>query len=149
MRRVEADALVGASREEVWELLDDIAAMPRWLPGVRAISSVSGPARVGTIYREETAIAGVARHRTWEITEHRRPLRQVRLALDAAMERVLILTLDGRGTGTRLHAAVELRSTLPIGIRLLHEIVAMPGAAAGVGALVTAAKRAFEGSAPR
>ena len=59
MRRVEAAALVGASRDEVWELYDDIAGMPRWVPSVREIRYVSGPARVGTVYRERTRIAGI------------------------------------------------------------------------------------------
>ncbi len=59
MRRVEADALVGASRDEVWELYDDIAGTPRWVPFVREILYVSGPARVGTVYRERTRIVGI------------------------------------------------------------------------------------------
>lgn len=149
MRRVEAEALVGASRDEVWELLDDLGGMSRWVPGVRATTSISGPARVGTVYRERTVTAGVAEVRTWEIIEHRRPARQVRVAAGWGMDRRLVMALDGRGTGTRFRAGLELRSTLPIGIRLLHEILAMPGAAASVGALVTAAKRVFEGKAPR
>ena len=37
MRRVEAEALVGARREEVWQLYDDIAGTPRWVPFVEEI----------------------------------------------------------------------------------------------------------------
>ena len=37
MRRAEADGLVGASRDEVWELYDDIAGTPRWVPSVREV----------------------------------------------------------------------------------------------------------------
>jgi hypothetical protein len=51
MRHVEAEALVGASRDEVWRLYDDITGMPRWVPFVREIDYVSGPAHVGTVYR--------------------------------------------------------------------------------------------------
>ncbi len=149
MRRVDAEALVGASRDEVWELVDDIAGMPRWVPGLRAISSLSGPARVGTVFRERMTAAGVSRFRTWEIAEHRRPVVQVRVAVDGGMSRTLILTLDGRGTGTRLHAQVELRSTLPFGIRVVHELLAAPAAAATARSFVDAVKQVFEGSVPR
>ena len=76
MRRVEADALVGASRDEVWQLYDDIAGTPRWVPSVREILYVSGPARVGTVYRERNRIATAQ----WEIVEHRRPTRQVHVS---------------------------------------------------------------------
>ena len=57
MRHVEAEALVGASRDEVWELLDDLEDMPRWLPRVRAVSP-SGPAHVGTLYQVRTVTLG-------------------------------------------------------------------------------------------
>ena len=49
MRRMDAATLVGASRDEVWQLFDDIAGAPRWMPTVREILYVSGPARVGTV----------------------------------------------------------------------------------------------------
>jgi carbon monoxide dehydrogenase subunit G len=149
MRRVDAEALVGASRDEVWELLDDIAGMPRWVPGLQAISSLSGPAHVGTVFRERMVSAGVTRFRTWEIAEYRRPTALVRVAVDGGMSRTLIVTLDGRGTGTRVHVGVELRSTLPFGLRVVHELLVAPAAAASARSFVDAVKRAFEGSVPR
>jgi carbon monoxide dehydrogenase subunit G len=145
MRRVEAEALVGASRDEVWELLDDLAGMSRWVPGLRAVTSISGPARVGTVYRERTVSTGLAEVRTWEIVEHRRPARQVRVTSGWGLDRRLILTLDGRGTGTRLRAEMALRSTLPFGVRLLHELLSVPAASASARSFVGAAKRVFEG----
>lgn len=145
MRRVEADELVGASRDEVWDLFDDIAGLPRWLPRVRAVSSVSGPARVGTVYRERTSLLGVPGSRDWEIVEHRRPARQVRVAFDGGLERALILTLEARGTGTRVSAEVELRSSLPMPLSLLHEMLATFPAGWAARGFVQATKRAFEG----
>ena len=71
MRRVEAEALVGARREEVWQLYDDIAGTPRWVPFVDEILYVSGPARVGCVYRERTRLAGLPATEQWEIVEHR------------------------------------------------------------------------------
>ena len=59
MRRVEAEALVGARREEVWQLYDDIPGTPRWVPFVEDILYVSGPARAGTVYRERTRLGGL------------------------------------------------------------------------------------------
>ena len=149
MRRVEADALVGASRDEVWELLDDIAGITRWLPGVRAISSISGPAHVGTTWRERSATFGIPSARTWEIAEHRRPARQVRVAVDGGMARDLVLTLEGRGTGTRLRAELELRSAVPWPLGLVHEMLATFPARWAVRSFVGAAKRVFEGTERR
>jgi hypothetical protein len=144
---VEAEALVGASRDEVWELLDDLEGLPRWLRRVRAVSA-SGPAHVGTLYRERTSSLGLPGVRDWEIVEHRRPVRQVRLAYDAGLERALILTLDARGTGTRLHAVVELRSSLPFPLGPAHELLATLPAGWAARGLVQSAKRTFE-EAPR
>ena len=72
MRRVEAEALVGAPRDDVWQLLDDLEGLPRWLPGIRAVT-VSGPAHVGTLYRERSVVLGMPRTRDWEIEQHRPP----------------------------------------------------------------------------
>jgi carbon monoxide dehydrogenase subunit G len=144
MRRVEAEALVGASRDEVWQLLDDLEGLPRWQPGVRAVTS-SGPAHVGTLYRVQSSMLGFPRTRDWEFEQHRPPLRQVRVARDGSMERSLILTLDVRGSGTRLRAEMELRSSLAFPIGLLHEMLATFAAGLSVRQLVEAVKRAFEG----
>ena len=144
MRRVDAEALIGASRDEVWQLLDDLEGMPRWLPGVRAVIP-SGPAHVGTLYRERSVVLGIPRSRDWEIVEQRLPHRQVRVAKDSSMEQALILVLDTRGSGTRLHAEIELRSSLAFPVGLLHEMLSTFAAGIAVRSFVTAAKRAFEG----
>jgi carbon monoxide dehydrogenase subunit G len=145
MRRVQAEAIVGASRDEVWQLLDDLEGLPRWLPGVRAVSP-SGPAHVGTLYRERTMVLGVPRTREWEIAEHRPPHRQVRVAGEGSLGRSLVLTLDMRGSGTRLRAELELRSSLVPPLGLLQEMLATFAAGASVRRLVGAVKQAFEGS---
>ena len=103
MRKVEAEALVGASREEVWKLYDDIEGTPLWVPFVSEILYVSGPARVGTIYRERTRLAGIPTVEQWEIVEHRRPTRQVHVSDAFGMESALVITFDQRGTGTWVH----------------------------------------------
>jgi carbon monoxide dehydrogenase subunit G len=144
MRRVDAEALVGASRDEVWQLLEDLEGMPRWLPSVRAVSA-SGPAHVGTLYQERTQILGMPRTRQWEITEHRPPTREVRVASDGSLERALVLSLDARGSGTRLRAEMELRSSLAGPLGLAHEMLATFTAGASARAFVGAVKRAFEG----
>jgi carbon monoxide dehydrogenase subunit G len=144
MRRVEAEALIGASRDEVWDLIDDLVGMPRWLPSVRGVTT-SGPAHVGTLYRERSSILGVARARDWEIVEHRRPGRQVRRSRDGSLERTMVLSLDGRGSGTRLRAVMELRSALAFPLGLVHEMLATFSAGAHTRAYVGAVKRAFEG----
>lgn len=149
MRRVTADALVGASRDEVWELYDDIAGTPRWVPGVREIQYVSGPARVGTVYRERRRTAGIPSAAQWEITEHRRPTRQVHVAWDGAMETRRIVTFEGRGSGTWVHQATELRSLLPGPVGWLHELLGVFPAGWAVRAAVAGAKRRFEGDPRR
>jgi hypothetical protein len=149
MRRVEAEALVGASRDEVWELYDDIAGTPRWVPSVHEIVYVSGPARVGTVYRERTRVMGIPSTSQWEVTEHRRPTRQVHVSTGGSMERARVITFEARGSGTWVHQAVEMRSSLPGPLGFVHELLAVLPAGGAVRAAVAGAKRAFEGDPHR
>ncbi len=145
MRRVTADALVGASRDEVWDLYDDIDGLPRWVPGIREIRYLSGPARAGTVYRERRRTAGIPSTAQWEITEHRRPVRQAHVSVSGSMERTRIITFEARGSGTWVHQVMELRSLLPAPVGWLHELVAAVQAGWEVSAAVAGAKRVFEG----
>ena len=149
VRRVEAQALVGATRDEVWQLYDDIAGTPRWVPFVDEVVYVSGPARVGTVYRERTRLGPVRQFGQWEIVEHRRPTRQVHVSYDMGMESRLLITFEGRGTGTWVHEAAELRSRLWGPFGWVHELFAGMAAGRGVRAAVAGAKRAFEGGPSR
>jgi hypothetical protein len=149
MRRVAADALVGASRDEVWELYDDIAGTPRWVPAVREILYVSGPARVGTVYRERTRTGGIPSAAQWEIVEHRRPVRQVHVSTSGALERRRIITFEARGSGTWVHQTTEVRSSMPGPLGWLHELLATFPAGWDVRAAVAGAKRRFEGNPRR
>ncbi len=149
MRRVTADALVGAARDEVWDLYDDIDGLPRWLPGVREIRYLSGPARVGTVFREHRRTAGIPSTPQWEITEHRRPVRQVHVSMTGSMTRTRIISFEARGSGTWVHQATELTSRLPAPLGWLHELLAVVPAGWEVNADVGAAKRVFEGSPGR
>jgi len=149
MRRVEAEALVGASREEVWQLYDDIEDTPRWVPFVSEILYLSGPARAGTVYRERTTLAGVPSTQQWEIVEHRRPSRQVHASEAFGVATRLIITFEGRGTGTWVLQAAEVRSNLWGPLGWLHEALLSIPARWGVEAAVAGAKRAFEGDPPR
>jgi len=85
----------------------------------------------------------------WEIVEHRRPTRQVHVSFDKGLESRLIITFEGRGTGTWVHEAAELRSRLWGPLGWLHESIAAIAAGHGVRAAVAGAKRAFEGDPPR
>jgi hypothetical protein len=149
MRRVEAEALVGASRDEVWALYDDIQGTPRWVPFVEEVVYVSGPARVGTVYRERTRLAGLSDIGQWEIVEHRRPVRQVHRSHDKGLDSTLIITFEARGTGTWVHQAAELRSRMWGPFGWLHEALAGIPAGLGVRGAVAGAKRVFEGDPPR
>ncbi len=149
VRRVEAEALVGASRDEVWQLYDDIKGTPLWVPFVTEILYVSGPARVGTVYRERTRLGGLPTTQQWEIAEHRRPSRQVHVSDAFGIATALILTFEARGTGTWVHQAAELRSSLWGPFGWIHELLAAIPAGWGVEAAVAGAKRAFEGDPPR
>jgi hypothetical protein len=149
MHRVTADALVGASRDEVWDLYDDIAGTPRWVPFVREIQYVSGPTRVGTVYRERTRTAGVPSTAQWEVVEHRPPERQRHLSRSGALERTRVIAFEARGSGTWVHQAVGLRSTLWGPLGWLHERVAGIPAGWELRSWTSAAKRRFEGSPRR
>src|SRR5690349_21472613 len=86
MRRVEAEALVGARRDEVWQLYDAIEGTPRWVPFVDEIVYVSGPARVGCVYRERTRLPGIPAPDQGEIVRHRAARAR---GLDARAHRVV------------------------------------------------------------
>ncbi len=149
MRRVEAAALVGASRDEIWDLYDDIAGTPRWVPAVQEIQYVSGPAHVGTVYRERTRVMGIPATAQWEITEHRRPVRQVHVSDAGMLERARIITFEARGSGTWVRLATEIRSTLWGPLGLMHELLAVVPAGWAVRSAAAGAKRAFEGNPRR
>jgi hypothetical protein len=149
MRRVAAEALVGASRDEVWDLYDDIEGTPGWVPGVREIVYVSGPARLGTVYRARTRSALIPSTAQWEIVEYRRPVRQVHISTAGALETLRVVTFEARGSGTWIRQVTEVQSSLWGPIGLLHEVVAIVPAGWGVRSAVAAAKRRFEGSPRR
>jgi hypothetical protein len=149
MRRVAAEALVGASRDEVWDLYDDIEGTPRWVPGVREIVYVSGPARLGTVYRSRPGIALIAGTAQWEIVEYRRPVRQVHASEGGSLETRRVVAFEARGSGTWIRQAAEVRSSLWGPIGFLHELAAMVPAGWSVRSSVAAAKRQFEGSPRR
>ncbi len=145
MQRVTADGLVGASRDEVWELYDDIAGTPRWVPSVREIVYVSGPSRVGAVYRERTRVLGMPSAAQWEIVEYRRPQRQVHVSTGGRLERRRVITFEGRGSGTLVRQALEVRSSLPGPLGAVHELLAVLLAGPAIRSSVAAAKRRFEG----
>ena len=140
---------MGARREEVWQLYDDIPGTPRWLPFVDEILYVSGPSRVGTVYRERTRLGGIPSTGQWEIIEHRRPSRQVHISYNYGLESALIITFEARGTGTWVHQAAELRSGFWGPIGWVHERLFGVPAGWSVRAAVNGAKRAFEGDPER
>ena len=149
MRTVEAEALVGASRDEVWQLYDDIRGTPRWVPFVSEILYVSGPdARRHRLPRAH-APRRLPTVEQWEIVEHRRPTRQVHVSYAFGMESGCHHVRGARhrhlgppGGGAAIAAVGPVRlgrtrrwSSIPAGW--------------GVRAAVSGAKRAFEGDPPR
>jgi hypothetical protein len=85
----------------------------------------------------------------WEITEHRRPIRQVHVTEAGRLERARIITFEARGSGTWVHQAEELRSSLWGPLGFLHELLAVFPAGSTVRSAVAGAKQAFEGSLRR
>jgi uncharacterized protein YndB with AHSA1/START domain len=142
---VEAEALVGASRDEVWELFDDIEGLPRWVPYVTGVAYVSGPARVGTVYRLRSHLFGLPGAEQWEIVEYRRPQIQAHTARTGSMDVTLVVSLERRGTGTWVHERLELRSLLPGPIGFLHELLASIPAGWSIRTAAAGAKHTFEG----
>jgi hypothetical protein len=104
---------------------------------------------VGTVYRERTRVAGIPGSAQWEITEHRPQVRQVHTSADGSMERRKVITFEARGSGTWVHQATELRSSLPGPAGWLHELLAIFPAGWVVRSAVAGAKRAFEGDPRR
>ena len=141
MQTVRAVIHVDAPRDRVWALYDDIPGTPAWVPFSEEILFVSGPAGVGTVYRERTRLGGIADVGEWTITEHEPPRRQVHVSTDMGMHSTLIIEMAEAGTGTRLAQRVELSSRLPSIVGWAHEVVFAVVARHGIRAAVRGAAR--------
>ena len=108
----------------------------------------SGPARVRTVYGERGRLAGLPSTLQWEIVEYRRQTLQVHAARSRGLEIRLVLRFEGRGTGTMVRQAAELRSGLWGPLGWLHEALVAVPVAWSVRAAAAGAKRAFEGDPP-
>jgi hypothetical protein len=61
----------------------------------------------------------------------------------------LVVQLEGRGTGTLVHQAAELRSGLWGPLGWLHELLLAIPVGGSMRGVAAGAKRAFEGDPPR
>jgi hypothetical protein len=143
MRTIRASRLIDAPRERVWALYDDIPNTPAWVPFTEEVLAVSGPAGVGTVYRERTRLGGISDVGEWTITHHEPPLRQVHLSTDKAMDSTLIITMLEVGRRTHLTQVVVLRSRLPGLLGRLHERLFAIVGRTGIEGAVSAAQRWF------
>lgn len=143
MRTIRASRLIDAPRERVWALYDDIPNTPAWVPFSEEILYVSGPAAVGTVYRERTRLGGIADVGEWTITHHDAPRRQVHRSTDKGMDSTLIITMVAVGGRTHLTQVVILRSRLPGVLGWLHERIFATVGQGGIEGAVRAARDWF------
>lgn len=143
MRIIRATCTVPAPRTSVWGLYDDIANTPAWVPFSEEILYLSGPAAVGTVYRERTRLGGLSDVGEWTIVHHDAPRRQVHHSSDRRMDSSLVITMTEVGGQTRLAQVVILRSRLPGPLGRLHERLFSLVARTGVEGAVAAARAWF------
>jgi uncharacterized protein YndB with AHSA1/START domain len=103
--RIDNDIAIARPPDEVWAVLGDLAAVPRWVPGV-ASARIEGTRRIcvledgGEIHEE---IAGFSdEKRSYAYTQHVHPLGFER------SEGTLAVQANGNGSVVRWRAEVEL-----------------------------------------
>lgn len=112
MAAFDFEVVIPASREDVFDVLTDPDAMPRWLPLTEAIESVSAPlTRPGSTFRQKGA-PGLRRPGRVVAAD---PPSSLHLELKGGGERVdLRLALAERAGGTHVRLAAEVRNAPPI-----------------------------------
>jgi uncharacterized membrane protein len=76
MAEIHKSVTVDAPAEQVFELLDDPSAIPRYTPNVERVEDVrQTDQRVGDTFRVIYKAAGMTFEETFTITEHQRPTR--------------------------------------------------------------------------
>ena len=137
-----------APPRRVWDLYADVEGSVEWVPFVKEILFVSGPAGLGQVYRERTRFGGVSDVAEWTVIEWDPPRRQVQRSTGKGMDSRLVIVVEPDGAGAVARQEVLLESRAPGPLGWLHERVFGLVARRGIDAALAAAKRQLEVERP-
>lgn len=126
MGHVEAELIVNAPPEAVWNCLNDIAHTPEWVVGLEAAEVVTpGPFGLGTVYHDHNRLGPFPQVTPWRITTFTPLTQQVHESESAALPSKMTLNLSPSPTGTHVVMTVDyqfLPRLGPVG-RLLERVL--------------------------
>jgi hypothetical protein len=149
VRRIEAEALVRAAPQRVWDLYADVHRSAAWVPFVEEVLWVEGEPGVGQRYRERTRLLGTTDEAEWQIVEWDPPRRQVQRSDEKGMTSHLAIEVETSADGARVRQIVTLQSRLPRPIAWYHEALFAVVGGHGIRSAVRAAKRHLESELDR
>jgi hypothetical protein len=110
MGRAEANIIVGASAEAVWNLLNDIDHTPEWVVGlVDAEMQTQGKYGVGSVYVDHNRIGPIPQVTPWTVTEFDPMSRQVHESDSNVLPSTMIINLGRVSKGTHIQMIVKYR----------------------------------------
>lgn len=110
MGRAEANIIVGASAEAVWNCLNDIDHTPEWVVGLHdAEIKTKGAYGVDTIYNDYNRLGPIPQKTAWTITEFEPLSRQVHESKSAVLPSTMIINLGRVSKGTHIQMIVKYR----------------------------------------
>lgn len=144
MRRIQAEGVIRAAPQRVWDLYADVHGSAAWVPFVEEVLWVDGDAGLGQRYRERTRLLGVTDEAEWRIVKWDPPRRQVQRSDEKGMTSHLAIDVEPAGDGARVRQTVTLESRLPRPIAWYQEALFAVIGGYGIRSAVRAAKRYLE-----
>ncbi len=121
MAYVEESTHIEAPPEAVWKLLSDLSRIPEYVYFVREVFDISGPANLGTVYKERAKPGPFESVSEWCITDFEPPRRQVHEGTMPEMNASIMSRLEPEGGVTRYYLSMDfacLPRIRPLGVLL-------------------------------
>ncbi|MBX3062077.1 MAG: SRPBCC family protein [Anaerolineae bacterium] len=127
MGRAEANMIVDAPIDAVWNCLNDIDNTPKWVVGLEAaeIKSVRGEYGIGTIYVDHNRLGPIPQTTPWTITVFEPMATQVHESASAVLPSKMILKLRREAQRTHVQMIVKYRFLPRLGVisRMLERLL--------------------------
>ncbi len=110
MGYAEAQLMIHAPINEVWDTLNDINHTAKWVTGLERTEIVAkGLLGKGSIYNDYNRLGWMLQVTTWHVTEFEPMSRQVHISASAGLPSTMTLTLVATPDGTYVQFKVDFR----------------------------------------
>lgn len=118
MGRAEANMIVDAPINAVWDCLNDIDNTPKWVLGLEAaeIKSQRGEYGLGTVYVDHNRLGPIPQTTPWTITVFEPMATQVHESASSVLPSKMILKLRSAAKGTHVQMIVKYRFLPRLGV---------------------------------